>query len=143
MEEKLELSPEIQEMMTWAHQIGIRWPKLRYPVRFHPGYLGSVATEDILPGEKIIWAPNSALFTSKLAYESELKEVFNSAPEVFNRPMLAMVTFIIWEKFKGPSSVWEIFIKAQPKENFVLQDWDDLELIELQDERLMIDVKFI
>jgi hypothetical protein len=143
MENLLKPSSEVQEMMDWASEKGIKWPKLHYPVRFHPGYFGSIATQDISPGEKIIWAPNSALFTSRLAYESELKEVFDQAQEIFSRPILALTTFLIWEKFKGPESSWAVFIRGQPKVNFVLQDWEDEELAELQDERLVLDVKFI
>jgi len=138
-----EASIEVQKMMEWAKEQGIMWPKLNYPFRFQPGYLGSIALEDINPGERIIWAPNSALFTSKLAYESELKPVFDQNPEFFNRPMIAMTTFIIWEKFKGPDSKWQVFLNAQPKENFVVQDWTAQELEELQDSRLVCDVSCI
>lgn len=138
-----EPSTEVQKMMEWAKEQGIIWPKLKYPVRFEPGYFGSVASEEILPGERIITAPNKSLFTSKLAYESELKPTFDRYPELFNKPMMAMITFIIWEKFKGPNSKWEIFLNAQPKENFILQDWTAEELEELQDSRLVCDVSYI
>lgn len=139
-QELLKPSIEVQQMMDWAQSEGIQWPKLHYPVRFEPGYLGSVATEDIGPGEKIVWAPNQALFTSKLAYESELRPVFDQFPELFGKPVLAMATFIIWEKFKGDRSRWCVFLNGQPRENSVLQDWSEEELRELQDLRVVCDV---
>lgn len=142
-QEPLQPNFEVQQMMDWAQSQGIEWPKLHYPARFEPGYLGSIAKEDIFPGEKIISAPNSALFTSKLAYESELKPVFDQFPELFGKPILAMATFIIWEKFKGNQSKWHIFLTGQPRENFVLQDWSEEELEELQDLRIVYDVYFI
>lgn len=138
--ERLEPNEDEQAMFDWASEQGIKWPKIVYPVRFPPGYIGSMAIDEILPGERIVTAPNSALFTSKVAKDSELKSVFTECPESFTRSMLVLVTYMIWEKFKGPESKWAAFIKYQPKNPTTIQDWTAEELEELQDNDLKIDV---
>lgn len=138
----LEASAEVQEMLEWARSQGIEWPKVVYPVLFPPGYIGTMATSEIMPNERIITAPSSALMTSQVARECpELQELFTKNPEISNRGMLAMVTFMIWEKQKGPESKWAAFIKYQPQDANNLQDWSDAELLELQDKDLMFDSK--
>ena len=139
----IEASPEIEAMLKWSADKGVRWPKIVYPVYFPPGYIGSMATEEILPGERIVTAPNKALFTSKIAKDSELKPVFEQCGDSFNRSMLVLVTYLIWEKFKGDSSKWAPFIRYQPKNPSNIQDWLSEELAELQDPDLVCDVRFI
>ena len=139
--ERLEVPPDVQEMFDWAARRGVRWPKIVYPVRFPPGYIGSMATSEILPNERIIIAPNNSLFTSQAARNSpDLKQVFESLPESFSKSMLALVTFLLWEKAKGANSDWAPFIKYQPKDPSNLQDWSRDDLAELQDEDLSKDV---
>ena len=138
--ERLEPSPEVQAMFDWAASQGVRWPKIVYPVRFPPGYIGSMAIAEIHPGERIITASNKSLFTVKMAEESELKPIFAQCPENFQRPMLLLVTFLIWEKHKGPASVWAPFIKYQPQQPSNIQDWSKEDLDELQDPDLSFDV---
>jgi hypothetical protein len=141
--ECLEVPEDVQEMFTWAANRGVRWPKIVYPVRFPPGYIGSMAVEEIHPNERIVIAPNRALFTSKVARESpDLQTVFENCPENFSKSMLALITFLVWEKSKGAGSDWAPFIKYQPKNPSNLQDWTSNELAELQDEDVANDVGF-
>ena len=139
--ERLEVPADVQEMFDWAASRGVRWPKIVYPVRFPPGYIGSMATSEIHPNERIITAPNRSLFTSKVARDSpDLKQVFESLPESFSKSMLALVTFLLWEKAKGENSEWAPFIKYQQKNASNLQDWSKTDLSELQDEDVSKDV---
>ncbi|OMJ82728.1 hypothetical protein SteCoe_16493 [Stentor coeruleus] len=139
--ERLEPNEDEKEMFDWAREQGIKWPKIIYPVRFPPGYIGSMAIDEILPGERIVTAPNSALFTSKVAQDSELKSVFAECPETFTKSMLVLVTYMIWEKYKGSESKWAAFIKYQPKNPTTIQDWTTEELDVLQDYDLKIDAE--
>ena len=141
--EPQEASDDIKSMFAWAAEQGVKWPKIIYPVRFPPGYIGSMAIEEIHPGERIVTAPNKALFTLKVALESELKPIFAQCPENFRQSMLALVTYLIWEKHKGESSSWHSFIKYQPTNPSVIQDWEKSELEELQDPDLIADVILI
>lgn len=141
--ERLEASEDEQAMFDWAREQGIQWSKIAYPVRFPQGYIGSLALDEILPGEHIIKAQNSALLTMKSALNSDLKDIFSKCPDNFSNTMLALITFLISEKFKGPLSNWASFLKFQSKTPTILQDWLPEELDELQDKDLKIDVKSI
>lgn len=142
--EILEVPEDVQEMLDWARNKGVKWPKIVYPVKFPPGYIGSIATETIFPGESIITAPNAALFTSKVASQSDLQEIFLANSDLFDPSSafyddLVLSSFIISEKFKGPASEWAAFLKYQPKCPSNTQDWTTEELQELQDPDLLYD----
>ena len=93
----------VAAMFNWSQKKGIKWPKIIYPVRFPPGYIGSMAVEDIYPNERIMTAPNSSLITSKVAEQSELSSFFAEHSEFFSRT-LTLIAFLLHEKFKGKSS---------------------------------------
>ncbi|CAG9320948.1 unnamed protein product [Blepharisma stoltei] len=136
--DNVSLSPELRQYFEWAYSKNIRWPKLEYPAIFPPGYKGTRAAEDIHPGETIISVPSDCIFSANLAkrsivYEkiSELSDPFKPYEGYFDE--LLLVSFLIWEKFKGESSEWHFFIQAQPTDAKVLQDWPIADIKELQD----------
>ena len=69
-------SPELESYFKWAYDNGIRLNKIAYPVRFPPGYLGTMALETINPGDVLVSVPNSLLISSKTAERSELGNLF-------------------------------------------------------------------
>ena len=142
--EILPVPSDVQAMFDWAASKGVKWPKYIYPVRFPPGYIGSMAIEDIHPGEALVTAPNDSLLTTKVAANSDLKPIIEANPALFdpasgNYDDLVLGTFLISEKFKGPRSEWAAFIGYQPKDPSNLQDWSVEELAELQDQDLILD----
>jgi SET domain len=142
----LSKSPDLEAYMKWGYENGITMNKLVYPVRFPPGYIGTMALEQINPGEIIGSVPNSLLFSSKKAEESELSGLFQEKNFFFNKgdpnyEDMVLITYFIWEKFKGKSSKWYYFIKNQPESPETLQDWSIEELQQLQDEDLIYDTK--
>ena len=107
--ELVPISAEIQAMFDWSTSKGIKWPKIAYPVRFPPGYIGSMALEDIYPGESIIISPNEALLTTKVAIESNLQTIYEENKDLYDPTSgyyddLVLSTYLIYEKFKGPAS---------------------------------------
>lgn len=145
MAEVLPKSPEFEGYMKWALEHGIKINKVIYPVRFPPGYIGTMATERINPGDVIVSVPNSALFTSKIAEKSDLYELFQEYDEFFDEDDahyedLILVTYLIWEKSLGERSKWYHFIVHQPKAE-TLQDWSIEELQQLQDPDAVYDAK--
>ena len=84
MAEILPRSPELESYIKWGFEGGIRMHKAIYPVRFPPGYIGTMATEQINPGDIIVQVPNSMLLTSKTATKSELGELFQEYDEFFD-----------------------------------------------------------
>lgn len=142
--EILPIPPEVQAMYDWAASKGVRWPKIIYPVRFPPGYIGSMATDVIEPGEAIVIAPNDSLVTTKVAFQSDLKPIFEDHKAFFGtfddmNDDLILASYILSEKAKGPGSEIAPFLAYQPKEPNNLQDWSKSELAELQDPDLMFD----
>jgi hypothetical protein len=145
MAEVLPKSPEFEGYMKWALEHGIKINKVIYPVRFPPGYIGTMATERINPGDVIVSVPNSALFTSKIAEKSDLYELFQEYDDFFDEDDahyedLILVTYLIWEKSLGERSKWYHFIAHQPKSE-TLQDWSIEELQQLQDPDAVYDAK--
>jgi hypothetical protein len=146
MAEVLSKSPDLEAYMKWAYENGITTNKIVYPVRFPPGYIGTMALEQINPRETIVSVPNSLLFTSKIAEKSELSELFQENDYFFNEDDpnyedMVLITYFLWEKFKGENSKWYHFIKNQPEDSETLQDWSIEELQQLQDKDLIYDTK--
>ena len=142
--EVLPVPADVQAMYDWAASKGVKWPKIIYPVRFPPGYIGSMATETIYPNEAIVTAPNDALLTVRVALESELAPVFAAEKELFSEENdyyddLLLTSFMLYEKAKGANSEWGAFLGYQPKSPSNLQDWTTEELAELQDQDLAHD----
>ena len=135
----LTIPPKVAAMFNWCEQHGIKWPKIIYPVRFPPGYIGTMAIDDIYPNERILTAPNSSLMTSKLANESELNQIFAENSEEMSRTV-QLITFLLSEKYKKEDSPWAGFIGYLPEEPSNLEDWADAELEELQDQTLVFHV---
>ena len=144
--EILPVPADVQAMYDWAASQGIKWPKIVYPVRFPPGYIGSMATDTIEPGEAIVTAPNNSLVTTRVAYESGLREIFESNKDFFGsfedmNDDVVLASYILSEKAKGPASHIAAFIAYQPKDPSNLQDWGKADLLELQDADLMHDTE--
>lgn len=142
--EILPVPEDVQAMYDWAARKGVKWPKIVYPVLFPPGYIGSMATDTIYPGEAIVTAPNDALLTTKVALSSELNPIFMAEKAFFSEESgsyddLLLATFMLYEKAKGESSEWGPFLRYQPKNPSNLQDWTSEELSELQDADLVHD----
>lgn len=141
----VQVSPQLQRLFAWAEQEGALWPKLAYPVRFEPGYIGSQATADIGPNEAIVTVPQKLLLTSNLMHEGELREVVVNHPELFGpqhpwHEDLSLIACLFYEKGKGENSFWAPFIAALPQECDSVLVWSEGELAELQDEILAVEV---
>ncbi|CAG9319310.1 unnamed protein product [Blepharisma stoltei] len=138
---KIESNPDLELYFQWARAHEIRWDKIEYPVLFPPGYIGSRAIASIEPEESIITVPNNMLITTKIAFLSEIKHIYEENPDLFSKinpryEELILITFLIWEKCKGSNSVWYEFIISQPVQVEILQDWSIEEIQQLQDEDL-------
>jgi hypothetical protein len=133
---------------AWASSLGIRIsPKLSYPVRFPPGYLGFRALSLISPCEDLLWAPNSAMLTTKLMSIPQLEPIFAAHPSLFAPPDRAhednrMLVFLLFEQSKGEASMWQPYFSFLPQDVETIIDWNDDQLDELQDKEFEFDSKF-
>jgi hypothetical protein len=147
MQPSFERDSLTEALFEWAESLGV-WlnPKLRYPVRFPPGYLGIQTTEAILPGESILSAPNQSMLSTKFINHPSLEPLFTSNPSLFSIPDKnhednRFLTYFLWEYSKGRSSFWFTYFEYLPKDLETLVDWTDDELLELQDDDLRMNVK--
>jgi hypothetical protein len=139
-------TPELEEYFKWACENGVRLFNAEYPCLFPPGYPGIVASSSFEPYSTIISVPNHLLITCKVAENSELGDLFHEYEDLFDEDDthyedLVLITFIIWEKYKGEKSKWFHFIRNQPTHFDVLQDWSVEELQMLQDSEVVFDTK--
>lgn len=141
-----ERSQTLEELQAWATSIGIVIsPKIRYPHVFHPGYLGTVALEPLLPGEVLILAPNKSMLTSNLSNIPELQQMYNDHPEFFSIPDrdhedYRMLSFLLYEISKGRESSWYYYFASLPKSIETITEWKEKELLELQDSDFVKDI---
>lgn len=143
--DSLEPSIEVAELFEWGIKMGIECPKLKYPVRFKEGYIGSQASETIQPGEIIIQVPKYCMLSVQSALNSSLRTIFDQHPDLFsevnpNYEDMILTTYILYEKLRGKDSFWYYFLRALPKNPEILLDWSNAEIEELQDSDLIFDV---
>ena len=140
--EILNKTTDLEELFTNSESLGIKLnPKVAYPARFPPGYLGMIALADFFPYETILTASNSSMLSLKLLNSSDLKQIYSEHPEEFAEgnggENTRLIVYILSELSLGPSSKWYYFLKSLPTTIETLSDWTPNELKELQDEALM------
>jgi hypothetical protein len=130
---------EFMVLLDWAQNRGVFFSeKLHYPCTFSPGYFGTVALDDIAPGELLVSVPNSLIMSHKLNNPPELQKLFSENQEFFSlskqeNQEYRMMAFIIFEISKGQNSDWAVYFAAWPKHVETIADWREVELIHLQD----------
>lgn len=93
-------------------KIGVKHPKVKYPVMFGKGdyqYPGTLATGDIKKGEIIIEVPGSEIINTKKAFYSDLNPIFYNHPDIFGKHLtdgedMMVYSFMLHEIQKGEKS---------------------------------------
>ena len=139
---------ETSRFFEWASEIGVKLnPKIQYPVEFPPGYYGMQTSAEILPGEDILSAPNSAMLSMKLMNSPSLAPVYSSSPDLFSLPDRAhedcrIITYFLWQQSLGGDSFWQPYLSFLPKTVETIIDWTDADLAQLQDPDFEYDSKY-
>lgn len=86
-------------------------------MEYPPGYLGSQAKEDISPGEVIIHVPRNLMIMTLTAFDSEIGHMFQENNHLYTDAYVdyedaIIITYLIYEKYKGVESKWYYFIQA-------------------------------
>ena len=129
-------------LFQWGEFMGIKLnSKIVYPVKFSPGYIGVQTSDTIYPGETILSAPNSAMFSTKYINHQQLEKVYDANPSVYSLPDRShednrMLTFFLWELSKGNCSIWQPYFQFLTKDVETIVDWNTDELKQLQDSDL-------
>lgn len=146
--EVLSCDDKTAAVFEWAQSIGVKVnPKLKYPVRFVPGYIGVQTSEDLSPCEELLSAPNAAMLSTKLMNHPDLEVVYSQHPKFFSLPDRAhednrMIVYCLWQQSLESESFWNTYLKFLPKDVETIIDWNDLELDELQDKDFEYDSRF-
>jgi hypothetical protein len=135
----------ISRLFQWAESIGIKInPKLSYPAVFTPGYVGTKTLDHLNPCEHLVTVPNHAMINHKRSEIPELQTVFNNHPEYFCIPNREnedhrMLAYILYEKSKHQASYWYDYLSSLPTSPETVTEWNEKELIELQDSDFVSD----
>ena len=133
-----------QEYDDHYKSVGVKHPKVKYPVMFGQGdnrYPGMLVTEDIGKEEVIVKVPGREIITTKKAFYSELKQIWFDHPDTFGKHVAdgednMLHAFILYEIQKGQKSRFYQMIKMWPRDTDILMNWDEDDLDWLQDPTL-------
>ena len=126
--ENLDRDTATQALFQWAEFLGVKLnEKIKYPVRFSPGYLGIQTSETIYPGESILSAPNQAMFSMKYMNHPTLEAIYTANQDLYSIPDKLhednrFLTFFLWELSKGTASFWYPYFEFLPKNLETLVD---------------------
>jgi hypothetical protein len=110
-------------------------------------YSGFMAEKDIDPGSQLIRVPRECLLTTRVAYLSDIKKVFQQNTHFFHKKFNdswedhILLFFILYEFQKSRNSQWFNLIRNLPKELDYVIFWDDRELDLLEDKKLVNEAK--
>lgn len=139
-------SDQTATLLAWGTSEGATFPKISYPVRFPPGYIGCQATNTISANEAIVTIPKHLMFIGTLADASPFGSVVKSHPELFDpgehswSEDFRLIALLLYERNQGRESFWWPFLESLPRDIETLMKWTEAELEELQDGLLVTDV---
>lgn len=139
-------TPSTVALFLWAKSIGIKInPKLQYPVKFFPGYLGTKTVDFLESNEVLITVPNTAMLNSSSFVPAELEQLFIAHPDLFSIPSrehedYRMLSYILFEYCKGMQSFWYYYLSSLPNDPETVTEWNEKELLELQDSNFVNDL---
>jgi hypothetical protein len=138
---------KLTAFMNWVNKMGIEHSACEYGFHFHTKegfqYPGIIATKDIGPFEPFIKVKSDHLITTQRAYNSELKDMFNSNPTIFSKDNkdiaedMILIAYLLYEYGKKDKSFWFPMLQMWPAEAGLVFTWNIDELRELQDNHEM------
>jgi len=134
---------KMQAFIKWVEINGVNHQNLHYPTYFTTKegfkYPGMSALTKIQANQAYVSVPSKLMLTTQYAYNSELKPMFKSHPEVFT-PEAApawedyiLISYIMWQMSLGKESFWYPLFAIWPDHTEVFYTWTTSELNELQD----------
>jgi hypothetical protein len=131
----------VYDFSEWVRKNGGSYPKIDWPVDDPScGSRGALAREDIKSGEPMLSIPISLMMSPPNAYKDPVIGAILEENEDNLRDDLLLAVFIMYEVSKGAKSFWYPYIRMMPKPESSMK-WDDEELRELQDIRIMTRIR--
>ena len=140
-------SAKLTAFMNWVDKMEIEHSACEYGHYFFTKegfqYPGIIATRDIGKFEAFITVKSDYLISTQRAYNSELKDMFNSNPTIFSKDNkdiaedMILIAYLLYEYGKKEKSFWYPMLQMWPPEAGLVFTWTTDELRELQDNHEM------
>jgi len=124
-------------LLQWCLNNGVIAPKLR--IEGKGVHRGLIAIEPIYPSETLLTIPSSLLISrSKCLCDPSLERVYKEQARLFEHQEDAVLAvFLAFHKaVLGEKSSWWTYLKCLPSMIEVISDWEEQDLVELQDAAL-------
>ncbi|CAD8098588.1 unnamed protein product [Paramecium primaurelia] len=147
---QVEGQKEFQEYVDYLLERGMRINNLRmaqFKTRNNLPYLGLQTIEKIESDSILVSVPRELMLTTKIAYFSEIQEIFDAYPQFFCQHCAGgwqdriLLTYILYQSQLGKQSQWYHLISNLPRDIDYLIFWSDEELKLLNDEKLVLKAK--
>ncbi|CAD8075820.1 unnamed protein product [Paramecium sonneborni] len=133
---EIDQNQKYEQLLEWGIENGVKMKGVQIPA-FFEDVIGVIATEDLPSNSAIICIPQSLIISPNKCKRSNLNQVYNSHPEVFDQEETndgdfnILIFYIFNEKKKGEQSFYYPYINAIQSKNTLL-GWsnDDLQKIE-------------
>jgi hypothetical protein len=126
-----------KDLLQWCLNNGVIAPKLR--IEGKGVHRGLIAIEPIFPSETLLTIPSSLLISrSKCLCDPSLERVYKEQARLFEHQEDAVLAvFLAFHKaVLGEKSSWWTYLKCLPSMIEVISDWEEQDLVELQDAAL-------
>ncbi len=133
----------IHQYKAWMRSNGAEIDALDWPVETPNTGRGAVALKDFSTGDPFLKLPASLLLSTPVAWRDAQVGEFLSSHRLFSESeMNTLVFFLAFQSVLGEKSFWAPYLAILPKNTGTLMSsWTTKELLELEDEELLIDVK--
>ncbi|CAD8076387.1 unnamed protein product [Paramecium primaurelia] len=144
--QKVEGQKEFQEYVQYLIERGMKINNLQmaqFKTRNNLPYLGLQTIEKIENDSILVSVPKELMLTTKIAYFSDIQEIFDAYPQFFCLHCAGgwqdriLLTYILYQSQLGKQSQWYHLISNLPRDIDYLIFWSDEELKLLNDEKLV------
>lgn len=105
---------QCQKLTQWIKDRGATLNKIELRV-LHPGHRGIVASAPIDKNEEIIFVPETAIITLKIAKESKIGRKLQEPKLMLEHKEHCILAAYLLQEMKDPESVWKVYLDTLPK----------------------------
>ncbi|CAD8105416.1 unnamed protein product [Paramecium sonneborni] len=143
---QVEGQKEFQEYVDYLLERGMKINNLRiaqFKTRNNLSYLGLQTVDKIEKDSILVSVPRELMLTTKIAYFSDIQEIFDSFPQFFSQHCAGgwqdriLLTYILYQSQLGKQSQWYHLISNLPRDIDYLIFWSEEELKLLKDDKLV------
>ncbi|CAD8110312.1 unnamed protein product [Paramecium sonneborni] len=147
---EIEGQKEFKEYVDYLLDKGMTINNLRlaqFKTRNNLSYLGLQTIDKIEKDSILVSVPKQLMLTTKIAYFSEIQEIFDAFPQFFSQHCAGgwqdriLLTYILYQSQLGRQSQWYHLISNLPRDIDYLIFWSEEEFKLLKDDKLVLKAK--